>query len=98
MPEEVTFEALNEYVADKGGQTITGYRTWSRHRRYARQHRRSVLVNIGDRVEAGQPVLVTEAMKMETEIHANIGGSSVSEVHVAKGDRVTPGEILMVIE
>jgi pyruvate carboxylase subunit B len=96
MPEEVTFEALNAYVADKGDKrakaTEPGHVTAAMPGNIV-----EVLVNSGERVEAGQPVLITEAMKMETEIHANIGGS-VTEVYVSKGDRVTPGEILMVIE
>ncbi|MEB3321413.1 MAG: pyruvate/oxaloacetate carboxyltransferase, partial [Synechococcaceae cyanobacterium] len=95
MPEEVTFEALNEYVADRGEKrsqaTEPGHVTAAMPGNIV-----EVLVNVGDRVEAGQAVLVTEAMKMETEIHANIGGT-ITDVHVAKGDRVTPGEILMVI-
>ena len=50
-----------------------------------------VLVAVGDTVKAGQAVLIAEAMKMETEVHANIAGS-VTAVHVSKGDRVTPGK------
>jgi pyruvate carboxylase subunit B len=56
-----------------------------------------VRVGVGDRVEGGTPVLVTEAMKMETEAHAPISGI-VSHVYVAKGDRVVPGEALIEIE
>jgi len=56
-----------------------------------------VLVAVGDKVNAGQPVLITEAMKMETEIQAPIAGS-VKGVYVVKGDRVTPGEVLIEIE
>lgn len=56
-----------------------------------------VLVKPGDQVKAGDPVLVTEAMKMESEIHAPIGGRIVA-VHVAKGDAVNPDEILIEIE
>jgi pyruvate carboxylase subunit B len=55
-----------------------------------------VLVAVGDKVEAGQAVLVTEAMKMESEIHSNIAGE-VKAVNVAKGDRVTPGDVLVEI-
>jgi len=96
MPEEVTFEALNEYVADKGSSKRSkasepGHVTAAMPGNIV-----EVLVNEGDSVEAGQAVLVTEAMKMESEIMANIDGT-VQEIHVAKGDRVTPGEILMVI-
>jgi pyruvate carboxylase subunit B len=56
-----------------------------------------VRVAVGDRVEVGSAVLVTEAMKMETEAHAPISGV-VSQVYVAKGDRVVPGEALVEIE
>ncbi len=56
-----------------------------------------VLVKEGDTVKAGQPLLVSEAMKMETEIQAPIAGT-VKAVHVAKGDRVNPGEVLIEIE
>jgi pyruvate carboxylase subunit B len=48
-------------------------------------------------VEAGQPVLVIEAMKMETEVQAQVAGK-VSHVYVAPGDRVNPGEVLVEIE
>ena len=56
-----------------------------------------VLVKEGDQVQAGDPVLVTEAMKMETEVQAPISGK-VSAVHVTKGDAVNPDEALIIIE
>jgi len=56
-----------------------------------------VLIQIGDKVKAGQPILITETMKMESEIQAPIAGT-VKAVHVAKGDRVIPGKILVTIE
>ena len=56
-----------------------------------------VLVKEGDEVAAGDPVLVTEAMKMETEVHAPISGR-VTAVNVAKGDSVNPDEALIEIE
>jgi len=55
-----------------------------------------VLVNVGDEVKEGDPVLVTEAMKMETEVHAPIAGK-VSAIHVIKGDTVNPDEVLIEI-
>ena len=55
-----------------------------------------VLVSVGDEVKAGDPVLVTEAMKMETEIQAPIAGT-VKAIHVAKGDSVNPDETLIEI-
>lgn len=56
-----------------------------------------VLVNENDTVSAGDPVLVTEAMKMETEIQATTDGKIV-KIHVQKGDTVNPDEVLIEIE
>lgn len=56
-----------------------------------------VLVTQGDTVNAGDPVLVTEAMKMETEIQAPISGEVIA-VHVSKGDAVNPDESLIEIK
>jgi len=56
-----------------------------------------VLVKNGDTVNAGDPVLVVEAMKMETEIQATIAGT-VTKIHVSKGDSVNPDEALVEIE
>jgi len=53
-----------------------------------------VLVKVGDEVKAGDPLLITEAMKMETEIQAPIEGV-VKSVFVAKGDSVNPDETLI---
>ena len=55
-----------------------------------------VLVKEGDTVKAGSPILIAEAMKMETEIQAPIGGI-IREIHVRKGDRVNPDETLVEI-
>jgi acetyl-CoA/propionyl-CoA carboxylase biotin carboxyl carrier protein len=56
-----------------------------------------VLVSKGDTVEAGQSVLVLEAMKMENHINAEMGGT-VSDVRVGPGDTVGTGDVLVVIE
>ena len=56
-----------------------------------------VMVNEGDQVEVGQPLLVTEAMKMETEIQSPVTGT-VKEIYVQKGDAVSPDETLIEIE
>jgi acetyl-CoA/propionyl-CoA carboxylase, biotin carboxylase, biotin carboxyl carrier protein len=56
-----------------------------------------VLVTVGDRVEAGQAVLVLEAMKMENHINAEASGT-VREVRVEEGDTVGTGDVLVVIE
>ncbi|MAX53682.1 MAG: oxaloacetate decarboxylase subunit alpha [Methylophaga sp.] len=97
MPEEVTFEALNEYVNDGGNTggrkkaTDPGHVTAPLPGNVV-----EVLVKEGDKVEAGQALLVMEAMKMETELLANIAGT-VKALHVKKADRVTPGETLIEI-
>ena len=56
-----------------------------------------VMVAAGDTVEAGQSVLVLEAMKMENHINAETSGT-VKELRVAEGDTVGTGDILLVIE
>lgn len=56
-----------------------------------------VRVSVGDKVSAGDPVLVIEAMKMENEIQAPKSGTVVA-IHVKKGDSVTPDESLLEIQ
>ncbi len=56
-----------------------------------------VLVEVGKKVKAGDPVLVIEAMKMENEIQAPVSGTVIG-VFVAKGDTVTPDEALLEIQ
>ena len=57
----------------------------------------AVKVKAGDKVTAGDGVLVIEAMKMENEIQAATTGIVVA-VHVKKGDSVTPDESLLEIQ
>jgi acetyl-CoA/propionyl-CoA carboxylase biotin carboxyl carrier protein len=56
-----------------------------------------VLVEVGQEIEAGQPVVVLEAMKMENNINADKTGT-VAEVKVSPGDTVGAGDIVIVIE
>jgi biotin carboxyl carrier protein len=56
-----------------------------------------VLVASGDTVEARQPVVVVEAMKMENELRAPKAGR-VKEVTVAPGTSVEAGRVLVVID
>ena len=56
-----------------------------------------VAVSAGDRVEAGQVLVVLEAMKMEHAVHAGASGT-VAEVDVAEGDQVETGRLLVVVE
>jgi pyruvate carboxylase subunit B len=55
-----------------------------------------VLVSVDDKVSAGDALLITEAMKMETEVQAPITGN-IKSIHVKKGDTVTPDEMLIEI-
>lgn len=95
MPQEIIFEPLNEYSSSGGSgrkkATEPGHVSTAMPGNIV-----EVLVKEGDSVTAGQAVLITEAMKMETEVHANVAGT-VKAVHVSKGDRVTPGEVLVEI-
>ena len=54
----------------------------------------SLKVKKGDRVVAGDPVMVIEAMKMENEVHTPIDGV-VYEIYINAGDTVNPGEALI---
>jgi acetyl-CoA/propionyl-CoA carboxylase biotin carboxyl carrier protein len=56
-----------------------------------------VLVAAGDRVQAGEPVAVLEAMKMETQLTAGSDGV-VAAVHVEPGGVVEAGQAVAVIE
>jgi biotin carboxyl carrier protein len=56
-----------------------------------------VLVAAGDQVEARQPVVVVEAMKMENELRSPKSGR-VKTVTVAAGTSVEAGRVLVVID
>jgi acetyl-CoA/propionyl-CoA carboxylase biotin carboxyl carrier protein len=55
-----------------------------------------VLVEVGQEVEAGQSVVVLEAMKMENQIAADKSGT-VKEIKVSEGDTVGSGDVVVVI-
>lgn len=57
----------------------------------------SLLVGAGETVEEGQPLLVLEAMKMQNEIAAPVGGV-VKHIHVGEGEAVSAGAKLVEIE
>ncbi|MES4786914.1 MAG: pyruvate carboxylase subunit B, partial [Nitrospiraceae bacterium] len=56
-----------------------------------------ILVSKGDRVTQGDPVLVIEAMKMESRVPAPIDGT-VAAVYVQEGDDVKTDETLIQLE
>jgi len=53
-----------------------------------------VLVNEGDEVDAGEVVIIMEAMKMETEIRA-VNAGTITSLHIREGDSVTVGQALL---
>ena len=56
-----------------------------------------VLVNEGDTIKEKQPVIILEAMKMETEVLARKSGI-VGKIYVTEGQNVQPGELMMEIQ
>ena len=56
-----------------------------------------ILVNEGDLVKAGDPVIVVEAMKMENEFKAPKDGV-VTSIPVQEGQAVESGTVLMLLE
>ena len=55
-----------------------------------------ILVNVGDKVEAGQVVSILEAMKMEIDVEAPCSGT-VTAVPAKPNDAVEEGQTLVVI-
>lgn len=56
----------------------------------------NVLVTKGQKVKKGEPLVVTEAMKMETTITSPIDGT-VGEIYAAKGKPIISGDCLLEI-
>ena len=57
----------------------------------------NVLVEEGAEIEAGTPICVLEAMKMENNVMAEKSGI-VKKVLISKGDSVGAGDVLAIIE
>lgn len=105
VPEEIVVETLDEIVLDGGAAGAVQSNISSKRRRPTSEgdigvgmpcNILEVLVKVGQEVKAGQAVLITEAMKMETEITAPISGT-VKAVHVVKGEPANPDEVLIEI-
>jgi acetyl/propionyl-CoA carboxylase alpha subunit len=80
--------AVHDLVAPAGGSAVTAPMPGTVIR---------VLAAPGDRVGARQPLVVLEAMKMETPLVAPYD-ATVRAVHVTEGDRVTSGAIMIDLE
>jgi biotin carboxyl carrier protein len=55
-----------------------------------------IMANVGDHVNDGDPVIILEAMKMETAINATVSGT-VTRINVGVGDQVQSNEVLALI-
>ena len=58
---------------------------------------RQVLVKPGDRVKAGDKILVLEAMKMMNTIYAPLSGK-IKSVLIKEGDRLPKGSVMIEFE
>ncbi|MBI3772821.1 MAG: sodium-extruding oxaloacetate decarboxylase subunit alpha [Gammaproteobacteria bacterium] len=108
-PEEIVVETLEEIEAENSGNNKSATTPSSKGSKRPRAKKPGdvttsmpgtivdVLVKVGAKVKAGDPLLITEAMKMETEVQAPIAGK-VTAVHVKKGDSVNPDETLIELE
>jgi pyruvate carboxylase subunit B len=113
VSEEVLLEALNEVEVTPGSATAppksdSGRRATSAGQKPKATHKGHVtaampgtIVNVqvtpGQRVQAGDPVLVVEAMKMENEVQASITGTVIN-IFATKGEAVTPDMALVEIQ
>jgi pyruvate carboxylase subunit B len=106
MPEEIVVETLEEVLLTGGAEGAVvskskGGRPRASKPGHVTTSMPSTIVEVkvkeGDMVNAGDPVLIAEAMKMEAEVQAPIAGKVIA-VHIAKGDSVNPNEALIEIE
>lgn len=112
IAEEVIVETLNEIEVSGGGTNSTANKKKTATNASSGRPRPThaghvttsmpgtivaVKVKVGDKVNAGDGVLVIEAMKMENEIQAATSGI-VMAIHANKGDAVTPDEALLEIQ
>ena len=104
VPEEALIDTLREFPAADGKQAVEAAETGRRPRPSKPGDVTTAMpgtvvdvpVKVGDKVKAGDAVLVVEAMKMETEIQSPVAGTVIS-VLAQKGDTVTPDEVLLSI-
>ena len=55
-----------------------------------------ILVSVGQQVKEGDPVIIIEAMKMETEIRSSCSGA-VQSIAINRGDAIRADQVLMTI-
>jgi pyruvate carboxylase subunit B len=107
VPEELMLETLDEIPINSSEQdksTTSSQKNSQRLKATEQGHVTTampgvivdILVSKGDKVEAGTALIITQAMKMETEIQAPIAGI-IKAIHINKGDSVNPDECLIEI-
>jgi len=105
VPEEIVVETLDEMVLEGGIQGAVKNKISSKRAKPRGKgdvvvsmpcNVIDVLVKVGQEVVEGQALLITEAMKMETEITAQINGT-IKAVHIVKGEPANPDEVLIEI-
>ena len=112
ISEEVLVETLDEVQITPNTQTSTGEKSNQKDKDSSKRPKPShggclttampgtivdIKVKIGDKVSAGDSLVVIEAMKMENEIQAPDSGTVIA-IHIAKGDSVSPNETLLEIQ
>lgn len=99
VPEEILIESMNGPV--QSGNDVEGARPLATSPGHITVAMPSTVVDVkvkkGDSVKAGDVLMVTEAMKMETELQAAVSGT-VLNIHCQKGDMVNPKECLIEID
>ena len=56
-----------------------------------------MMVSVGEKISAGDTLLTTEAMKMETNVKAKVDGV-VAEIRFNEGDQVDQGDLMIALE
>ena len=88
-------ENIKEEKAEKPENKVTGQATGSVKVEAPMQGLViSVDVSLGQKVKAGETLILLEAMKMENPIVAPVDGT-VEGIHISKGDTVETGALLI---